>query len=160
MNLPLRKESRLKMYSASINSTFSSDENGKIELELLYKDSDGKDIGAYSTGQDLSDVLEDIADQLEEALAETNQEDQLTVMTKKIDDLTAQVQSLTARNADLENKLKNYEKEDHSPVTNDDDYKINFSDKRYSELLDKINSLKNKNIWGDDFAPLFKHVIA
>lgn len=160
MNLPLRKESRLKMYSASINSTFSSDENGKIELELLYKDSDGKDIGAYSTGQDLSDVLEDIADQLEEALAETNQEDQLTVMTKKIDDLTAQVQSLTARNADLENKLKNYEKEDHSPVTNDDDYKINFSDKRYSELLDKINSLKSKNVWGDDFAPFFKHVIA
>ena len=148
------------MYSASINSTFSSDENGKIELELLYKDSDGKDIGAYSTGQDLSDVLEDIADQLEEAFAEADQEDDLTVMTKKIDDLTAQIQNLTARNTDLENRLKKYEKEDVycTSATNDDDYKVNFSDKRYSELLDKINSFKS--VWGDDLAPLFKHVIA
>lgn len=148
------------MYSASINSTFSNNEDGKIELELLYKDSDGKDIGAYSVGEDLSDVLEDIIDQLEEALAEAPAEDSLTTMTKKINDLTAQVQNLTARNTDLENKLKKYEKEDYhyTPVTNDDDYKINFSDKRYSELLDKINSF-NK-VWGDDFAPLFKHVMA
>lgn len=147
------------MYSASINSTFSNNEDGKIELELLYKDSDGKDIGAYSVGEDLSDVLEDIVDQLEEALAEKPVEDNLTIMAKKIDDLTAQIQTLTTRNADLENKLKKYEKEDHSPVE-DDDYKINFSDKSYSELLDKINSFKNKNVWGDDFAPLFKHIMA
>jgi len=147
------------MYSASINSTFSNNEDGKIELELLYKDSDGKDIGAYSVGEDLSDVLEDIVDQLEEALAEKPVEDNLTTMAKKIDDLTAQIQTLTARNADLENKLKKYEKEDHSSVE-DDDYKINFSDKSYSELLDKINSFKNKSVWGDDFAPLFKHIMA
>lgn len=148
------------MYSASINSTFSNNEDGKIELELLYKDSDGKDIGAYSVGEDLSDVLEDIVDQLEEALAEAPAEDNLTTMAKKIDDLTAQVQTLTARNTDLENKLKKYEKENHSPVENDGDYKINFSDKSYSELLDKINSFKNKSVWGDDFAPLFRHIMA
>lgn len=134
------------MYTATINSTFSSDENGNIELELLYKDSDGQDIGAYAAGDDITSVLNDIADQIEEAVAAAEKEeeemDEITRLNKKIEELTKQVEDLTSRNAELANANNSVDnrKED------------------YSYLLDKLNNFKSA--WGDDFAPLFKHVIA
>lgn len=135
------------MYTATINSTFSNDENGNIELELLYKDSDGQDIGAYAAGDDIASVLNDIADQIEEALTAAEKEedeemDEITRLNKKIEELSKQVEDLTARNAELVNA--------HNSTDN--------RKEDYSYLLDKLNNFKSA--WGDDFAPLFKHVIA
>lgn len=135
------------MYTATINSTFSNDENGNIELELLYKDSDGQDIGAYAAGDDIASVLNDIADQIEEALAAADKEedeemDEITRLNKKIEELSKQVEDLAARNAELVNA--------HNSIDN--------RKEDYSYLLDKLNNFKS--VWGDDFAPLFKHVIA
>jgi len=120
------------MYTATINSTFSNDENGNIELELLYKDSDGQDIGAYAAGDDIASVLNDIADQIEESLAAAEKEedeemDEITRLNKKIEELSKQVEDLTARNAELVNANNSTDnrKED------------------YSYLLDKLNNFKS-----------------
>ena len=59
------------MYSASINCIFSSDESDNIEIEVSMRDSDGKDLSAYAAGDDITAVLGDIADHLEEGFAET-----------------------------------------------------------------------------------------
>lgn len=139
------------MYNANINCTFSLADNNEMELELLFKDSDGKDIGAYAAGNDLTAILTDVADQIEEAIAAAEKEEEemneIDRLNKKIEELTKQLEDLNTRNAYLEKKTK---VDISNNKNNDED--------DYSYLLDKVNNFKS--VWGDDFAPLFKHIIA
>ncbi len=150
------------MYSTIINSTFSSNDDGKMELEVLYKDSDGKDLGAYATSDDISTLLNDIVDQLEEQITEAEHEEEpeteVDRLNRKIDELTKQIAELSDRNAYLEKALTPLK--DVAPSESAEPAKptSESTNKAYAELLDKLN--KFNAIWGDDFAPLFKHVIA
>lgn len=146
------------MYSASISCIFSSDESDNIELEVSMRDSDGKDLSAYAAGNDLTTVLGDIADQLEEGFAEA-EEPELTEaekLTQKIDELTAQLNEMTARNQYLENAIaKAYE--DQTPKNNEPQKKYNNTinvknvKKDYSALLDKLDKFSTSDLW-DIFA--------
>ncbi len=146
------------MYSASISCIFSSDEADNMELEVSMRDSDGKDLSAYAAGNDLTAVLGDIADQLEEGFAEA-EEPELTEaekLTQKIDELTAQLNEMTVRNQYLENAIaKAYE--DQTPKNNEPQKKYNNTinvknvKKDYSALLDKLDKFSTSDLW-DIFA--------
>lgn len=104
------------VYSVSASSMFSIDENGKHSLEVAYRDSDGVDAGAYSEGDSLDEVLGDVLDQIDEAIAKADDaradEEEAAQLQAQIDDLTRQLAELKARNTELEknnSKFKKYQ---------------------------------------------------
>lgn len=145
------------MYSASINCIFSSDESDNIEVEVSMRDSDGKDLSAYAAGDDITAVLGDIADQLEEGFAEAEKPEltEAEKLTKKIEELSAQLDEMTARNQYLENALtKAYEDQipkNKEPKKYDNIITVKNSKKDYSSLLDRLNKFSTSDLW-DIFA--------
>ena len=99
-------------YSVSASSMFSIDENGKHSLEVAYKDSDGIDAGAYSEGDSFDEVLGDVLDQIDAAIAEADDaradQEEAKKLQAQIDDLNRQLAELKARNAELEQKNTKY----------------------------------------------------
>lgn len=146
------------MYSASINCIFSSDESDNIEIEVSMRDSDGKDLSAYAAGDDITAVLGDIADQLEEGFAETEKPEltEAEKLAQKIEELSAQLDEMTARNQYLENALTRVY-EDQTPKNNEPQKKydnvisVKNSKKDYSSLLDRLNKFSTSDLW-DIFA--------
>ena len=102
------------VYSVSASSMFSIDENGKHSLEVTYKDSDGTNTGAYAEGDTFDEVLGDVLDQIDEAIAEADDaradEEEAAKLQAQIDDLTRQLDALKARNNELEQKNTKYKK--------------------------------------------------
>lgn len=145
------------MYSASINCIFSSDESDNIEIEVSMRDSDGKDLSAYAAGDDITVVLGDIADQLEEGFAEAEKPEltEAEKLTKKIEELSAQLDEMTARNQYLENALtRAYEDQtpkNKEPKKYDNVISVKNSKKDYSSLLDRLNKFSTSDLW-DIFA--------
>lgn len=145
------------MYSASINCIFSSDESDNIEVEVSMRDSDGKDLSAYAAGDDITAVLGDIADQLEEGFAEAEKPEltEAEKLTKKIEELSAQLDEMTARNQYLENALtRAYEDQtpkNKEPKKYDNIITVKNSKKDYSSLLDRLNKFSTSDLW-DIFA--------
>lgn len=145
------------MYSASINCIFSSDESDNIEVEVSMRDSDGKDLSAYAAGDDITAVLGDIADQLEEGFAEAEKPEltEAEKLTKKIEELSAQLDEMTVRNQYLENALtKAYEDQtpkNKEPKKYDNIITVKNSKKDYSSLLDRLNKFSTSDLW-DIFA--------
>lgn len=146
------------MYSASINCIFSSDESDNIEVEVSMRDSEGKDLSAYAAGDDITAVLGNIADQLEEGFAEAEKPEftEAEKLAQKIEELNAQLNKITARNQYLENALtKAYE--DQTPKNNkpqkkyDNTITVNNLKKDYSSLLDRLNKFSTSDLW-DIFA--------
>lgn len=104
------------VYSVSASSMFSIDENGKHSLEVAYRDSDGVDAGAYSEGDSLDEVLGDVLDQIDEAIAKADDaradQEEAAKLQAQIDDLTRQLTELKSRNTELEKnnvKFKKYQ---------------------------------------------------
>lgn len=145
------------MYSASINCIFSSDESDNIEVEVSMRDSDGKDLSAYAAGDDITAVLGDIADQLEEGFAEAEKPEltEAEKLTKKIEELSAQLDEMIARNQYLENALtRAYEDQtpkNKEPKKYDNIITVKNSKKDYSSLLDRLNKFSTSDLW-DIFA--------
>ena len=118
------------MFSIKANTMYSLDEKGQHSLEISYTDSDGVNVGAYSEGDKFEDVIFDVIDQLDEGIAEFN-DDKADVA--EIDDneeyirqLQQQIAELQARNAEL--------KERHAKK---------FSDKKdaMNELVQSLKSM-------------------
>ena len=110
------------MFSITANTMYSIDENGKHSLEVSYRDSDGIDVGAYSEGDKFEDVIFDAVDQIDEAIAEFN-DDQADVeeaasIQDQIAELQAQIAELQARNDELEKR--HADKVHHKPMIDDD----------------------------------------
>ena len=145
------------MYSASIHCIFSSDESDNIELEVSMRDSEGKDLSAYAAGDDITAVLGDIADQLEEGFAETEKPEltEAEKLAQKIEELSAQLDEMTARNQYLEALTRVYE--DQTSKNNEPQKKydnvitVKNSKKDYSSLLDRLNKFSASDLW-DIFA--------
>ena len=145
------------MYSASINCIFSSDESDNIEIEVSMRDSDGKDLSAYAAGDDITAVLGDIADQLEEGFAEAEKPEltEAEKLAQKIEELSAQLDEMTARNQYLEALTRVYE--DQTSKNNEPQKKYDYvitvknSKKDYSSLLDRLNKFSASDLW-DIFA--------
>ena len=133
------------MYSASIHCIFSSDESDNMELEVSMRDSEGKDLSAYAAGDDITTLLGDIADQLDEAIAEAEKEPELTEvekLTQQIEELTNQLNDMTARNQYLENAIaKTYENEEPHKYHNN--INVKNTKKDYSSLLDKFDKFED-----------------
>ena len=96
------------MFSIKANTMYSLDEKGQHSLEVSYTDSDGVSVGAYSEGDKFENVIFDVIDQLDEGIAEFN-EDKADVA--EIDDneeyirqLQQQIAELQARNAELKER--------------------------------------------------------
>lgn len=133
------------VYSMSASSMFSIDENGKHSLEVAYKDSDGIDTGAYSEGDSLDEVLSDVLDQIDAAIADADDaradQEEAAKLQAQIDDLNHQLMELKARNAELEQKHAKYKK-----------YK-NFEDaiskvSNFEDAVSKISKdLDNDGLW-------------
>jgi predicted RNase H-like nuclease (RuvC/YqgF family) len=124
-----------EVYSVSASSMFSIDENGKHSLEVAYKDSDGVDTGAYSEGDSFDEVLGDVLDQLDAAIANAGDahadQEEAAKLQSQIDDLTHQLEELKARNQELEQKNTQYKKY-----------------KDFEEALNKITKdFDSDNIW-------------
>ena len=145
------------MYSASINCIFSSDESDNMEIEVSMRDSDGKDLTAYAASDDITAVLGDIADQLEEGFAEAEKPEltEAEKLAQKIEELSAQLDEMTARNQYLENALtKAYEDQtpkNKEPKKYDNVITVKNSKKDYSSLLDRLNKFSTSDLW-DIFA--------
>lgn len=95
------------MFSISANTMYSVDENGH-SLEVSYRDSDGVDVGAYAEGDKFEDVIFDVIDQLDEAIAEFDDDkadiEEAENLQKQIADLQTQIAELQARNDELEQR--------------------------------------------------------
>lgn len=102
------------VYSVSASSMFSIDDNGKHSLEVAYKDSDGVDVGAYSEGDNLDEVLGNVLDQIDAAIADAGDAradaEEAAQLQAQINDLTQQLEELKLRNAQLEKKNDRYKK--------------------------------------------------
>lgn len=102
------------VYSVSASSMFSIDENGKHSLEVAYKDSDGINAGAYSEGDSFDEVLGDVLDQIDAAIADADDaradQEEAAKLQTQIDDLTHQLAELKVRNQELEQKNIQYKK--------------------------------------------------
>lgn len=132
------------MFSISANTMYSIDENGKHSLEVSYRDSDGVDVGAYSEGDKFEDVILDAVDQLDEAIAEFN-DDQADVeeaenLQKQIAELQTQIAELQARNAELEQR---HAKKVNHKTTFDGDLKDFLKDFR-GKNNDSVTAMKHK----------------
>lgn len=123
------------MFSISANTMYSIDENGKHSLEVSYQDSDGVDVGAYAEGDKFENVIFDVVDQIDEAIAEFD-DDQADVeeaenIQDQITKLQTQLAELQARSNELEKR--HADKVNHKPIFNDD-------------LKDFINNIRKKDI--------------
>lgn len=102
------------VYSVSASSMFSIDDNGKHSLEVAYKDSDGVDVGAYSEGDNFDEVLGNVLDQIDAAIADADDAradaEEAAQLQAQINDLTQQLEELKLRNAQLEKKNDKYKK--------------------------------------------------
>lgn len=102
------------VYSVSASSMFSIDENGKHSLEVNYQDSDGINAGAYSEGDTFDEVLGDVLDQIDAAIADAGDAqadaEEAARLQAQIDDLTQQLNELKSRNQELEQKNNKYKK--------------------------------------------------
>lgn len=102
------------VYSVSASSMFSIDENGKHSLEVNYQDSDGINAGAYSEGDTFDEVLGDVLDQIDAAIADADDAqadaEEAARLQAQIDDLTQQLNELKSRNQELEQKNNKYKK--------------------------------------------------
>lgn len=113
------------MFSVTANTTYAI-EDGQHSLEISYIDSDGVNVGAYATGNSFEEVITDAVDQLDEAIAEYD-DDQADVeeaadLQAQIADLQAQIAQLQARNDELEKR--HAEKLNHKNTLDDDIKKI------------------------------------
>lgn len=62
------------MYSFNVFTTYAVEENGEHSAEVHIKDSDGADICAYADGKDLLEVINNLAEELEDAMADLDDE--------------------------------------------------------------------------------------
>ena len=88
------------MYSIETNATYTIEEDGKRSLEVTYIDSDGISVGAYSEGDNFTDVALDILDQIEAAI-DTEEEDNLDTLEESIEDMNRTIKHLQDGFADL-----------------------------------------------------------
>lgn len=133
------------VYSISASSMFSIDENGKHSLEVAYKDSDGIDAGAYSEGNSFDEVLGDVLDQIDAAIADADDaradQEEVAQLQAQIDDLTRQLEELKARNTTKVEKKNNKNFENF--VTNAKLEKKN--NKNFEDAVNKIIKDYNMN---------------
>ena len=117
------------MFSINANTMYSFDENGEHSIEISYADSDGVNVGAYAAGDTLEEVLSDVFDQIDEAIAEYNDDQadveesetlkkQIAELQAQIAESQAQIADLQARNDELEKR--HTEKLSHKPALDDD----------------------------------------
>ena len=99
------------MFSIKANTMYSLDEKGQHSLEVSYSDSDGVNVGAYSEGDKFEDVIFDVIDQLDEGIAEFNDDKaDLTEFDdneEHIRQLQQQIAELQARNTELKERHAN-----------------------------------------------------
>lgn len=125
------------MFSINANTMYSFDENGEHSIEISYADSDGVNVGAYASGDTLESVLSDVFDQIDEAIAEYNDDqadvEEAETLKKQIADLQAQITELQARNNELEKR--HAEKLNRKPAL-DEDLKTFINNFRKSNDID------------------------
>lgn len=125
------------MFSINANTMYSFDENGEHSIEISYADSDGVNVGAYAAGDTLEGVLSDVFDQIDEAIAEYNDDqadvEEAETLKKQIADLQAQIAELQARNNELEKR--HAEKLNRKPAF-DEDLKTFINNFRKSNDID------------------------
>ena len=96
------------MFSINANTMYSFDEKGNHSLEISYNDSNGTNVGAYAEGDALDKVLLDVMDQLDEAIAEFDDDqadkEEMETLQAQIADVQAQLDALEARNKELQDR--------------------------------------------------------
>lgn len=96
------------MFSINANIMYSFDEKGNHSLEISYNDSNGTNVGAYAEGDALDKVLLDVMDQLDEAIAEFDDDqadkEEMESLQAQIADVQAQLEALEARNKELQDR--------------------------------------------------------
>lgn len=96
------------MFSIKANTMYSLDEKGQHSLEISYTDSDGISVGAYSEGDKFENVVFDVIDQLDEGIAEFNDDKadlaEFDDNEERIRQLQQQIAELQARNTELEER--------------------------------------------------------
>ena len=134
------------MFSIKANTMYSLDEKGQHSLEISYTDSDGVNVGAYSEGDKFEDVIFDVIDQLDEGIAEFNDdkadvaeiddnEEYIRQLQQQIAELQAQIADLQARNNELE---KRHAEKLNRKSTLDDDLKTFVDNFRKSNGIDTV----------------------
>ena len=153
------------MYSVNISAVYNF-ENDDHSLEVAWNDSDGINVGAYSHGDSLYGIFEDICDQLDEAIAEYDDDkadvEESQKLEAKIAELQAQIDQLSAENETLkarhDEKIKtNKIKPDVSIL--DKMLKNNdFSDLTETELSDLQNKMFKSKKLDRDWHNLFTQI--
>jgi len=100
-------------YCSEGNFCFNNND-GVMSIEFNYHDSDGADVGAYAEGNSFDQVLNDVLDQFDEALADQDDAradlEEAEKLQAQIDDLTTQLNELKSRNVELEKETEKYKK--------------------------------------------------
>jgi len=92
------------MFSIHANTTYAI-EDGKHSIEISYNDSDGTNVGAYAEGDTFENVVADVIDQLDEAIAEFDDDradmEESEKLEAKIAELQVKIDQLSAENEKL-----------------------------------------------------------
>lgn len=147
------------MFSINANTMYSFDEKGNHSLEISYNDSNGTNVGAYAEGDAFDKVLLDVIDQLDEAIAEFDDDkadkEEMEALQAQIADVQAQLDALEARNKELQDRQAKKRVIDGikeaAPATHEIDKNIQDM---VSNFYKKLNPNEEKNKVTDfPFAP-------
>lgn len=138
------------MFSINTNTMYSFDEKGNHSLEISYNDSNGTNVGAYAEGDALDKVLLDVIDQLDEAIAEFDDDqadkEEMETLQAQIADVQAQLDALEARNKELQDRQAKKRVVDDIketiPATHEIDKDIQ---NMVSNFYKKLNPIEEKN---------------
>ena len=91
------------MYNVHANIMYTLDDKGQHSVELNYVDSDGIDVGAYAEGENIDKVVDDLVGQIEEELAERENQ---KAKAKEIANLENQIAELETQLNELKASRK------------------------------------------------------
>lgn len=137
------------MYSISAVTTYAIEENGAHTMEVHVKDSDGIDLSAYAEGENLLETINNITEELEDAMADYDdqradeEEARLRALKEKEEEAKKQAElrkSITDQIAELQAQLDELNKK--SIVVNEN--YCSLGDKNSNKKIDPTNVSKKK----------------
>jgi regulator of replication initiation timing len=131
----------MEKFTVNSGINMTTDENGEIEINFNFKDSDGSNINITEKGDNLTDVMETIIDKIanmEKQKKEPTPEERLA---SKVAELQKQTEQLRRENMMLKQRINDLSAPKETPVEN--------KKEDMSSLQDFIN-----NMFGNHFTTL------